>query len=160
MQDMLVPLYKLPHWEPEELGDVRIRRAMTPDKYRITNWVKEHSGDCAAGECEVCFSRMPVSCWIATRGSDILGYACYHATALDFFGPTRISDEEQGKGIGRALLFACLYSMKMEGYAYAVIGGVGPAAFYEKCVGATLIPGSNPGIYEDFLLRLEREDGQ
>jgi hypothetical protein len=37
--------------------------------------------------------------------------------------------------------------MAAEGYAYAIIGGVGPAAFYERAVGAIPIPGSEPGIY-------------
>ena len=41
--------------------------------------------------------------------------------------------------------------MRAEGYGYAIIGGVGPAQFYEKCVGAVLIPDSSPGIYRDFL---------
>lgn len=41
--------------------------------------------------------------------------------------------------------------MRDIGYAYAIIGGVGPAAFYEKTVGAILIPDSAPGVYRDFL---------
>ena len=54
-------------------------------------------------------------------------------------------------GIGRALLLRSLAAMRAEGYAYAVIGGVGPQEFYKKCVGAMLIPDSVPGIYRDFL---------
>ena len=65
--------------------------------------------------------------------------------------PTRVLDEEQGGGIGRALLLRSLAAMRAEGYAYAVIGGVGPQEFYKKCVGAMLIPDSVPGIYRDFL---------
>ena len=52
------------------------------------------------------------------------------------FGPTRVLDEEQGGGIGRALLLRSLAAMRAEGYAYAVIGGVGPQEFYKVCVGA------------------------
>jgi len=88
---------------------------------------------------------------LATRGADILGYACYEATAPNFFGPTRVLDSEQGKGIGKALLLKSLYGMRESGYVYAIIGGVGPAEFYEKAVGAVLIPDSTPGIYRDFL---------
>lgn len=114
--------------------------------------MKEHSGISAAGECDVCFSHTPVSMYIAVRGREILGYACYDATAPDFFGPTRVSVEEQGKGIGRELLLACLESMREEGYAYAVIGSVeGARPFYEKCVNAVEIPDSRPGIYQNFL---------
>lgn len=68
------------------------------------------------------------------------------STTPDFFGPTRVLDEEQGGGIGRALLLRSLAAMRAEGYAYAVIGGVGPQEFYKKCVGAMLIPDSVPGI--------------
>jgi len=41
--------------------------------------------------------------------------------------------------------------MKNLGYAYAIIGGVGPASFYEKAVGAKLIEGSDPGIYKGIM---------
>lgn len=154
MRDMLVKLYDIPdgaEWSVKLPEGVQIRRAMAPDKLRIVEWVREHSGKSAAGECDVCFSRRPVSCFIATRGKDIIGYACYEATALNFFGPTSVLDTEQGKGIGKALLLHSLTSMKQMGYGYAIIGGVGPEKFYEKCVGAVLIEGSSPGVYKDFL---------
>ena len=157
MPDMLVKLYDLPEdaqtARPRD-ESVQIRRAMAPDKFRVVEWVKEHSGLSAAGECDVCFARPAVSCFIATRGKKILGYACYDATAPDFFGPTRVLDEEQGGGIGRALLLRSLAAMRAEGYAYAVIGGVGPQEFYKKCVGAMLIPDSAPGI-SGFLGRMK-----
>jgi predicted N-acetyltransferase YhbS len=53
----------------------------------------------------------------------------------------------RGSGLGAALLLACLGSMREMGYAYAIIGGVGPAKFYEKTVGAFVIPGSEIGIF-------------
>ena len=101
MADMLVNLLRLPpaeelYAELQRKYDVHIRRAMTPDKFRIVEWVKEHSTLSAAGECDTCFSRIPVSCFIATRGQNILGYACYNATAPDFFGPTKVLEDEQG----------------------------------------------------------------
>ena len=158
MSDMLVKLYELP--EDAALAvprdeSVQIRRAMAPDKQLVVEWVKEHSDVSAAGECDVCFAHTPISCFIATRGTQILGYACYDATAPDFFGPTRVLDEEQGGGIGKALLLRCLAAMRAEGYAYAIIGGVGPQEFYAKCAGAVLIPDSTPGIYRDFLGGME-----
>ena len=39
------------------------------------------------------------------------------------------------------------------GYAYGIIGGVGPVEFYERTVGASLIPESAPGIYADPIKR-------
>jgi GNAT superfamily N-acetyltransferase len=155
MPDMLVKLYELPPLEPilEVMAGqaVMIRRAMAPDKRRILQWVQTHSSEAAAGEADVCFSHTPISLFVATREKEILGYACYNATAPDFFGPTRVLDGEQGKQIGKALLLRSLHALQDEGYAYAIIGGVGPRQFYEKCVGATLIEGSKPGIYKDFL---------
>jgi hypothetical protein len=35
--------------------------------------------------------------------------------------------------------------------SYAIIGGVGPAEFYAKAVGAVPIEGSTPGIYAGML---------
>lgn len=151
MPDMLVHLLDLPDPAPlyatlMEQG-IRIHRPLTCNLHQVTDWVRTHSSVGAAGECHVCFSRLPVSCFVASRGSEILGYACYNATAPSFFGPTRVADSQQGKGLGKALLLACLHAMREEGYVYGIIGGVGPAEFYEKCVGAMLIPDSTPGIY-------------
>lgn len=157
MPDMLVNLLNLPKeealFEKLEQEGIVLHRALAPDKFRVVEWVKEHSNPNAASECDVCFSRTPVTCYIATRDQEILGYACYDATAPNFFGPTRVLDSAQGKGIGKALLLKSLWSMREAGYVYAIIGGVGPAEFYEKCVGAMLIPDSSPGIYKNFLGR-------
>lgn len=154
MQDMLVKLYDLP--EDAALAQskdptVVIRRAMAPDMLQVIDFVQSLSSKFAAGECQICFQGHPITCFVATRGSKILGYACYNATAPDFFGPTAVLREERGKGIGRALLLRSLAALREQGYGYAIIGGVGPQAFYQKTVGAVLIPGSDPGIYKDFL---------
>lgn len=163
MADMLVNLLELPQEDAmlaalAERG-IQIRRALAPDKLRVVPWVQAHSSLSAAGECDVCFSHTPVSCFIATEGAKIVGYACYNATAPDFFGPTRVLDEYQGMGIGKALLVRSLRALREEGYIYAIIGGVGPQAFYETCVGARLIPDSTPGVYRDFLGALEKRQG-
>ncbi len=132
---------------------------MAPDKYRITEWVKNHSSLSAAGECDVCFSNHPISCFIAARSSEILGYACYNATAPDFFGPTKVLESYQGKGIGKALLLRSLHALKDEGYIYAIIGGIGPARFYEKCVRAVHIDSSKEkSVYEHFLAGIEKKE--
>ncbi len=158
MPDMLVNLLHLPADDTEaalRAEGIQIRRAMAPDKQQIVQWVQAHDNAFAAGECDVCFSRIPVSAFIATHGATPVGYACYHATAPDFFGPTAVDAAYRGKGIGKALLLRCLQAMRQEGYAYAIIGGVGPAAFYTKAVGATLIPDSDPGVYANFLGGME-----
>jgi predicted N-acetyltransferase YhbS len=62
-----------------------------------------------------------------------------------------VAGQTQGRGIGTALLLSCLHTMATLGYAYAIIGGVGPTEFYRKVVGAIEIAGSSPGIYRDRL---------
>lgn len=163
MADMLVNLLEIEdyHMEVERLKEVGIEifRAIAPDKFRIVEWVKEHSTVNAAGECDVCFANRPISCFIAAKGSKILGYACYNATAPDFFGPTKVLEEYQGKGIGKVLLLRTLHALRDEGYQYAIIGGVGPVKFYEKCVGAVIIESSKRNnVYDHFLAALERDE--
>jgi hypothetical protein len=43
--------------------------------------------------------------------------------------------------------------MRENGYAHAIISGVGPAEYYSKTVGAMVIEGASPGIYDFRLLR-------
>ena len=155
MPDMLVHLLKLPDLAPQ-LADmaqkgISVRRAMVPDLRRITAWVEKHFGLRWASECEVCFSRQPVSLFIAVKDDEILGFGCYEATCRDYFGPTGVLESQRGLGIGRVLLIACMHGLRELGYAYAVIGGAGPVGFYEKAVGAAVIPDSVPGVYKDLL---------
>ncbi len=157
MADLLVKLYELPPLE-DTLNtlrdkDIIIRRAKVPEKHIVVKWVKQHFGDAWASECEVCFSRQPVSCFIALKDKQIVGFSCYEATMKNFFGPMGVVEEYRNLGIGKGLLLCALHSMKNEGYAYAIIGGVGPFEFYKKTVNAIEIEGSTPGIYRDMLKR-------
>ena len=102
-------------------------------------------------ECETAFASLPVTVWIATRGEALLGFACHDASAKGFFGPTAVAEAERGKGIGEALLFSTLKGMREAGYAYAIIGDVGPVEFYRKRLDVMIIPGSEPGIYRGML---------
>ncbi len=157
MPDMLVHLLRLPELSPlmEAYGEkgIDIRRAMVPDMRRITAWVEANFGPRWASECEICFSRQPVSCFIAVKDDEILGFACYESTGRNFFGPMGVKESSRMLGIGKGLLVACMHGMREMGYAYAVIGGAGPVAFYEKTVNAAVIPDSAPGIYKDLLAR-------
>ena len=62
-----------------------------------------------------------------------------------------MAESERGQGIGTALLIASLWGLRELGYVYAVIGGAGPTDFYQRAVGAIVIPDSEPGIYVDLL---------
>ncbi len=156
MKDMLVRLIGLPDVSDLELRlkkkeNILFRRVIAPEKHLVSEWVLEQFGDYWRSEVEVAFSRQPVSCWIAQKGNQILGFACYESTARNFFGPTGTLESERGKGIGKVLLVKSLESMREMGYAYAIIGGVGPAEFYEKNVNAKIIEGSEISIYEHLI---------
>src|SRR5205085_12594960 len=100
-------------------------------------------------EMSVGFARQPVTVYVALREGRLMGFAAYECTRKNFFGPTGVAEEERGRGLGRALLLASLWALRESGYAYAIIGGVGPAEFHQRAVGATLIPDSSPGVYRD-----------
>ena len=156
MPDMLVKLYELPGLPPFitrvcEQG-VSIKRVLMPEMDTVVDFVRKQFGDGWAAECRGCFANRPVSVFVAYRGKEILGFACYDTTCRNFFGPTGVVEEARSGGIGAALLLSCLHDMAAIGYAYAIIGGVGPAAYYEKVCGAQIIEGSDPGIYRDLLV--------
>jgi GNAT superfamily N-acetyltransferase len=155
VHDMLVRLYDIPEASARSAGlrqaGVDLRRAIAPEKHVVVSWVRQVFGEGWASECEVSFARLPISCFRAQRGNEILGFACYDATAKAFFGPTGVLESERKQGIGTALLLMTLQAMAAEGYAYAIIGAAGPAEFYAKAVGAVPIADSTPGIYAGLL---------
>ena len=153
--DMLVKLYELPDsqasYQRLQQAGITLRRALAPEKHIVTSWVRKTFSEAWASEVDVAFSRQPISCFIATQQRNVVGFACHDATCPNFFGPTGVAPDARQNGIGAALLFACLEAMKQQGFGYAIIGGVGPAAFYSKTVGAIPIEGSEPGIYRGLL---------
>jgi GNAT superfamily N-acetyltransferase len=97
------------------------------------------------------FANKPVTVVIATRQGRVIGFAGYECTRKAFFGPTGVAEEERGSGIGTALLIASLWGLRELGYVYGIVGGAGPVEFYQRAVGAIVIPDSQPGIYTDLL---------
>jgi len=150
---MLVQLLKLPPLEPEmdrlRGAGVIIRRGRPYEIERITKFVAQHFAPTWAQEVSVGFGNKPTSVFIAIREQQLVGFGAYECTCRGFFGPTGVLESERGRGVGKALLLASLHGLREMGYAYGIIGGVGPAEFYAKAVGATLIPDSTPGIYGD-----------
>jgi len=153
--DMLVKLYDLPDsgaaFERLRQQGIRIRRALAPEKHRVAAWVRENFTAGWASETEIAFARQPISCFIAVREGRIVGFACHDATCRNFFGPTGVELHARKTGVGTGLLLACLEAMRHQGFGYAIIGGVGPSAYYSKAVGAVPIDGSEPGIYGGLL---------
>lgn len=155
MIDMLVRLYDLPEYpelKPElSKKGIIIRRANAYERHIVVDWVGKKFSPKWVSETKIAFSRQPIACYIATREGQVVGFACYDVTSRGFLGPMGVDPEKRESGVGKALLIDALASLRESGYAYAVIGGVGPAEFYQKTVGATPIENSSPGIYRDIL---------
>ncbi len=155
MTDMLVKLYEIKDdwsflFEQEKLG-VTLRKPIGTEKRFIIDWVKEKFGEAWTSEADMALSNRPITCFVAIQNQTLIGFACYDATALGFFGPTGVDEECRGKGTGKALLLACMLDMKLQGYGYAIIGSIGPAEFYRKAVRAVEIPDSTPSIWKTLL---------
>jgi len=155
MSDLIVKLYDLPDDRPwlEQLKkeDIVIRNGMAWDKHQVVEWVGKTFGKHWASECDIAFTRQPVSCFVAIKNRELIGFACYDSSMKNFFGPVGVDEQFRGKGIGTTVLLKCLYAMAARGYAYAIVGDADSPEFYKKAVNAHVIPGSSPGIYRDRL---------
>lgn len=155
MNDMLVRLTNLPSIRDleEQLNQKGIifRNPVAPEKELMVKWVATNFSDYWGSEMDVAFSCHPVNCYLAQEEGQPIGFACYETTAKNFFGPTGVLEKHRGLGIGKVLLVKSLESLRAMGYAYAIIGGVGPAAYYEKTVNAVLIESSEHSIYSNLL---------
>lgn len=157
MADMLVKLFDItPPVELEKslLGEgIRIKRAIAPDKSKIEEFAKRCASEDYSDEVSVALSTTPTTCYIATKGKELVGFACFEATSKNFFGPMAVLKEYRRKGIGKVLLLKSLVSMQEMGYAYAIIGWPTKTAipFYEKCVNAILIHDESYGLYSQMI---------
>ncbi len=151
MPDMLARLYNLPdpegYYERAREAGASIRRAEAWDRFALRAFIEANFWEAWAPEADLAFSGHPITAFVATVEGRIAGFAVYECSRRGYFGPTGVREDLRGRGLGAALLFRCLEAMSDMGYAYAVIGGVGPQEFYEKVCGAFVIPGSEMGIY-------------
>jgi hypothetical protein len=152
MVDMLIKLYDLEDdWrfiaQQKSLG-ITIRKPIGPEKQPLVEWVSKNFSSAWASEADVAFSNTPRTCFVAVKAARFIGFACYDATALGFFGPIGVKQSNRNASTGRALMRACLLDMKLKGYGYAIAGNVADPKYYIKNVGAKEISNSDPGIYK------------
>lgn len=141
--DMIVGLYNLPTLELPD--NIKIKRAFAGDKETILKFVEQNFQKNWVYEVEHSLMQEVSKCFIATENGEVIGFACYDASARGFFGPIGVADNRRGENIGQALLIRTLNAMKEYGYGYAIIGWVSQAEmFYRKTVDAEYIKGGNP----------------
>ncbi len=146
MTDVLIRLYDLAD-APRDIDGVEIRRPLPHEKGVLREWIARHFFPEWAEEFSCAFKSFPVTAFVALRENRPVGFACYEVTCRGFFGPTAVLETERGKGIGKELLVRSMIGLRELGYAYGIVGGAGPEAFYVKALGGIPIPGSSPGIY-------------
>jgi GNAT superfamily N-acetyltransferase len=151
MADMLIKLYELEDdWQflAKQLAlGITLRKPIGPEKHDIISWVSDQFGTGWASETDVALSNKPATCFVSVKEAGIIGFACYDATALGFFGPIGVEKAHRKNGTGTALMTACLLDMKLKGYGYAIVGAVKDENYYKNTVGAMRIPDSSPGFY-------------
>jgi predicted N-acetyltransferase YhbS len=153
--DMLVQLLKLEPLAPvidsmSEAG-VIIRRAQPWEISLVAEFITSEFTKGWADEVSIGYSRQPISVFIAIRDSKVIGFAAYECTRRAYFGPTGVSADERGHGVGKALLLAALHGLQIMGYAYGIIGSAETPEFYTRAVGAVEIADSVPGVYVDLI---------
>jgi GNAT superfamily N-acetyltransferase len=146
MADLLVKLYEL-NVSPVDVPGVTFRRPMPHEMGVVRQWIVRGFSEGWGDEFACSFKSFPVTSFIALRNDALIGFATYEVACRGYFGPTGVLESERGKGIGKELLIRSMIGLRELGYAYAIIGAVGPTGFYERTLGAFPIPGSTPGAY-------------
>ena len=154
MHDMLVKLYDLDqHLASVKTlpTDIEVRKPLGCEVHVIAEWVRKKFFDAWVSEFEMAMANRPITCLVAVKNKQPIGFCCYDATARGYFGPMGVDAGHRNKGLGARLTLGVLAEMRASGYGYAIIGGVGPADFYKKVAGAVDIPGSDPGIWKTWI---------
>ena len=103
MVDMLVKLYELiDDWSflaVQEDAGITIRKPIGPEKRLIVDWVRDQFWDAWASETDIAISNAPRTCFVAIKDGQIIGFSCYDATALGYFGPIGVDPPDSAVGV-------------------------------------------------------------
>src|SRR5215831_18324212 len=98
MADLLVNLLKVPPLQPllDQLNQtgITIRRAQPFEITIVREVIARNFSVGWADEISVGFANKPVTVFIATRDSQVIGFAGYECTRRSFFGPTGVAPDE------------------------------------------------------------------
>jgi hypothetical protein len=156
MADLLIRLYDLERLSFAVQRDfsATIRRACAPEKEFVLQWVQcMFPREGWRSETSIAFTREPISCVLAVRQHELLGFLCYNATMKGFIGPGGISPNSRRQGLFTALVREVCTYMRCDGYGYAIAGDVGneSAALLISRLDALVIPTSEEGVYRGML---------
>jgi predicted N-acetyltransferase YhbS len=140
---MIVELRRItyePRYGDRADASVLVRRAELGERKELRSFVEREFGDRWARATDDAMKNDPPTAFIAVDSGEVIGFAFYDAAFRGYLGPMGVREDRRGRDVGGRLLIAVLKDMGRAGYAYAVIGDVGPIEFYEKVAGAVAIP--------------------
>jgi len=110
-----------------------IERATAAQIPSLLDWVRTDHGAAWAAEVERAATAMPSTVFVATRGSELVAFAAHDGNnrGLGWFGPAATAPEHRGRGLGAALLLACLEDVASAGHRECTISWIGPRSFYD-----------------------------
>src|SRR5437763_15871043 len=116
MPDLLVNLLKLPSLDRLNDEGINIRRPQAFEISPVREFIEKNFSIAWADEISVGFANKPVTVYIATRASRVIDFVACECIRKDFFGPTGVAEDERGRGIGKALMIAALWGLRVLGY--------------------------------------------
>ncbi len=115
-----------------------VRRAKRSDRSQLTKWIASRFSEAWAFEAELALSSKLEGVHVAeTADGELAAFAAHDGNnrGLGWFGPAGTDPEHRGRGVGAALLLACLVDVGGAGHDECLISWIGPRDFYERTVG-------------------------
>jgi ribosomal protein S18 acetylase RimI-like enzyme len=115
-----------------------VRRARQSDRAALSAWVASAFSRAWAFEVERALDQDPPAVHIAlAAGQELAAFAAHDGNnrGLGWFGPAGTLEAHRRRGLGEALLLACLVDVAAAGRDRCTIAWIGPRAFYERTAG-------------------------
>jgi GNAT superfamily N-acetyltransferase len=112
-----------------------VRRAR-PDEQPLVDAVRAEFGGAWPFELALALAFDPPGVHVAVQGGAYCAFAAHDGNnrGLGWFGPTGTWPTHRGRGLGEALLVACLVDVAAH-HARCEVAWIGPRAFYDKVAG-------------------------
>ncbi|HUS32743.1 MAG TPA: GNAT family N-acetyltransferase [Kofleriaceae bacterium] len=119
-----------------------VRRAKPAERQHLLDAIAGEFGGAWPYEVERALGHAPAAIHVACKDGAYCAFAAHDGNnrGLGWFGPAGTWKAHRGKGLGEALLLACLVDVAAE-HSQCEVAWIGPRPFYEKVVGAPGIVG-------------------
>ena len=113
--------------------NILFRRGVRGEENAVSKWVFERFGPFWKIETLMAYTRRErPTIWLALRGDEVLGFSCYSALHIDWFGPIGVDVKARRLGIGTVLLFKSLEDMHLMGRRIIRIPWTSHLFFYSQ----------------------------